>query len=169
VTPVFLPPADARAAFERGSVDAWAIWDPFLSAAEKQIGARVLVDGKGVVNNHLFYLASRSFADKHPAVLSTLFQDLQERGRWITANQTEAAKQIAPLQGLDVAIVESSLSRYPLGVVPLSPAVAAEQQKVADAFFELKLIPKRVVVAEALPAKPVVVAATAAGVPAATK
>ena len=34
ITPVFLPPADARAAFEKGAVDAWAIWDPFLAAAE---------------------------------------------------------------------------------------------------------------------------------------
>jgi sulfonate transport system substrate-binding protein len=33
VQPVFLAPADARAAFERGSVDAWAIWDPFQAAA----------------------------------------------------------------------------------------------------------------------------------------
>lgn len=160
VNVVFLPPADARAAFERGSVDAWAIWDPFLSAAEKQIGARILVDGKGVVNNYLFYLASRSFVDKHPAVVGAFFQDLQERGRWITANRAEAARLIAPLQGLDVAIVESSLSRYPLGVVPVSAAVAAEQQKVADAFFELKLVPTRVIVAEALPARPIVVAQT---------
>ena len=44
---VFLPPADARAAFERGAVDAWVIWDPFLAAAEKQLGAKVLADGKG--------------------------------------------------------------------------------------------------------------------------
>jgi ABC-type nitrate/sulfonate/bicarbonate transport system substrate-binding protein len=28
IQPVYLPPAEARAAFERGAVDAWAIWDP---------------------------------------------------------------------------------------------------------------------------------------------
>jgi sulfonate transport system substrate-binding protein len=36
----FLPPADARAAFEKGAVDAWVIWDPFLAAAEAATGAR---------------------------------------------------------------------------------------------------------------------------------
>src|SRR4051794_33025709 len=46
VQPVFLPPADARAAFEKGAVDAWVIWDPFLSAVEKQTGARILADGR---------------------------------------------------------------------------------------------------------------------------
>jgi sulfonate transport system substrate-binding protein len=40
ITPVYLPPADARAAFERGSVDAWVIWDPFLAAAQTARRAR---------------------------------------------------------------------------------------------------------------------------------
>lgn len=159
VQPVFLPPADARAAFEQGAVDAWAIWDPFLSAAEKQTGARILVDGRGLVDNHLFYLAERGYAEKHPQVIRTLFDDLLERGRWITANNRAAAELIAPLQGLDVEVVQQSLRRYPLGVVPLTPEVAARQQKVADAFFELKLIPQPVKVADALPAQPIATAA----------
>ena len=41
IQPVYLPPAEARAAFERGSVDAWAIWDPFFTAAKRATGARV--------------------------------------------------------------------------------------------------------------------------------
>ncbi|HAK15966.1 MAG TPA: sulfonate ABC transporter substrate-binding protein, partial [Acinetobacter junii] len=41
IQPVYLPPSDARAAFEKGAVDAWVIWDPFFSAAEHQIQARV--------------------------------------------------------------------------------------------------------------------------------
>ena len=51
----------------------------------------------------------------------------------------------------DVAVVETSLKRYRYGVVPLTPAVAAEQQKVADTFYDLKLIPKSVRIADALP------------------
>lgn len=159
VQPVFLPPADARAAFERGAVDAWAIWDPFLSAAEKQLGVRQLASGKGLVDNHLFYLAERGYAERHPQVLAALFDDLNERARWIGANLQAAAELIAPQQGLDVDIVLSSLKRYPLGVVPVSAEVAARQQKVADAFFELKLIPQPVRVADALPARPVATAA----------
>lgn len=156
---VFLTPADARAAFERGAVDAWGIWDPFLAAAEKQLGARLLVDGTGLVNNHLFYLAERGFAEKNPQVLSALFEDALVQGRWISANLGEAAKRIAPLQGLDPEIVRLSLSRYPLGVVPVSASVAAEQQKVADVFFDLKLIPQAIKVTDALPVKPIGLAA----------
>lgn len=151
VQPVFLPPADARAAFERGAVDAWAIWDPFLAAAEKQIGARVLADGRGVVNNYLYYLGERSYAEKYPQVIKALFDDLREQGRWLGANPRAAAEKIAPLQGLDVAVVEQSLRHYPVDVVPVTPAIAAEQQKIADAFHDLKLIPKPIRIVDALP------------------
>jgi sulfonate transport system substrate-binding protein len=151
VTPVFLPPSDARAAFEKGAVDAWAIWDPFLAAVEKQIGARQLADGTGVVNDFNYYLAETSFAQANPDVIKQLFENTQEAARFVQADIARAAALIAPLQGLDVAVVETSLKRYRFGVVPLTPAVAAEQQKIADTFFDLKLIPKPIRIADALP------------------
>jgi sulfonate transport system substrate-binding protein len=149
---VFLPPADARAAFERGSVDAWVIWDPFLAAAEKQLGARVLADGKGLVSNHQFYLASRAYADKHPQVIQAIVEELARLDRWAEGNSKEVAVFLAPQIGLDVGIAEVAAGRFAYGIQPISPAVAAEQQKIADAFYELKLIPKAIRVADALPA-----------------
>ena len=159
IQPVFLPPADARAAFEKGAVDAWVIWEPFLAAVEKQTGARILADGRGLVNNHAFYLAERQFTQKHPQLVRALFEDSVEQGRWLKANLKEAARRIAPIQGLDIDVVERTLQRAEYGVAPVTPGVAAEQQKVADAFLELKLIPKPVRIADALPATPVTTAA----------
>jgi sulfonate transport system substrate-binding protein len=149
VQPVYLAPADARAAFEGGRVDAWVIWDPFTSAAEKQVGARVLADATGVASNHQFYLGERGFVEKNPQVIRAVFEDSVEKGRWLKANLREAAEQIAPLQGLAVDIVEGSLRRYQFDVRPLSEAVVAEQQRIADTFHALRLIPKAVSVKEA--------------------
>jgi len=152
IQPVFLPPADARAAFERGSVDAWVIWDPFLAAAEKQLGARVLADGKGMVSNHQFYLASRPYADKHPVVIQAIVEELAKLDRWAEGNSKEVGAFLAPQIGLDVGIAEVAAARFAYGIQPISPAVAAEQQKIADTFYELKLIPKAIRIADALPA-----------------
>jgi sulfonate transport system substrate-binding protein len=160
VTPVFLPPADARAAFEKGAVDAWVIWDPFLAAAEHQLGVRQLADGSGLVNSFSFYLAQTDFAQANPQLIRALFANTDEAARFVQADVPRAAALIAPLQGLDVAVVETSLKRYRFGVAPLTPAVAAQQQKIADTFFDLKLIPKAVRIADALPASG---AATVAG------
>jgi sulfonate transport system substrate-binding protein len=149
ITPVYLPPADARAAFESRNVDAWVIWDPFTAAAEKQIGARILADATGVANNHQYYLGERGFVEKHPQVVRAVFDDSVEKGRWVKANLRQAAEIIAPLQGLPVDVAELSLRRYEFNVQPLSDRVIAEQQKIADTFFELKLIPKAISVKEA--------------------
>lgn len=150
IQPVFLPPADARAAFERGSVDAWAIWDPFLAAAEKQIGARVLADGKGLVANYQFYLASRTYAEKNPEILRIVLDEVAKVDEWGRNNPDEVATILSAQTGLSRDVVALAASRYAYGVKPVSVDVIASQQKVADAFSNLKLIPKPIVVKDAL-------------------
>lgn len=147
---VFLPPSDARAAFERGSVDAWVIWDPFLAAAEKQLGARILADGKGLVSNHQFFLASRPYAEKNTDVIKTVLEELVKVDEWGRQNLKETASILSAQIGLEPAIVELAASRYNYGVKPISEAVINEQQKIADVFASLKLIPKKINVRDAV-------------------
>jgi sulfonate transport system substrate-binding protein len=146
---IFLTPADARAAFERGSVDAWAIWEPFLAAAQTQTGARMLADGNGVVSNHQFFVASRVFASKRPDVVAAALEEIAAVDEWARTNPREAARALAPQIGLDQQTLELALSRGGYGVKPVNDAVLAEQQNIADAFFDLKLIPKRIAVRDA--------------------
>ena len=63
ITPVYLAPGDARAAFQTGSVDAWAIWDPYLAEVETDAHARQITNANGLVPHYTFVLASRKFAD----------------------------------------------------------------------------------------------------------
>jgi sulfonate transport system substrate-binding protein len=147
---IFLTPADARAAFERGSVDAWAIWEPFLAAAQRQTGARILADGNGVVSNHQFFLASRSYASKRADVVAIVLDELATVDQWAKTNPKEAAAALQPQIGLDQATLELALSRGGYGVVPVSNAVLAEQQRIADTFYDLKLIPKHINIRDAI-------------------
>jgi sulfonate transport system substrate-binding protein len=149
VQTVFLAPADARASFERGAVDAWVIWDPFLAAAEKQLGARVLVDGKGLVSNHQFYLASRPFAQTNPELVKIVLDELAKVDEWGSKNQKDVAAILSAQTGLDTAIVALAAQRYSYGVKPVTPQVIVEQQRIADVFANLKLIPKPIVVRDA--------------------
>ncbi|WP_271410096.1 sulfonate ABC transporter substrate-binding protein [Pseudomonas sp. Q1-7] len=143
VRPVYLPPADARAAFERGSVDAWAIWDPFQAAAEKQLAARTLRNGQDIVDNHQFYLATRSFAQQHPQVVSALIEEVRAVGEDAKADPDKVTEQVAPLLGLPRDITSVAVKRRGYGAGPLTPEVVAAQQKIADTFTGLKLIPKQ--------------------------
>jgi sulfonate transport system substrate-binding protein len=146
---VFLTPADARAAFERGSVDAWAIWEPFLAAAQRQTGARILADGNGVVSNHQFFLASRPYASKRADVVAIVLEEVAAIDQWAKTNPKDAAAALQPQIGLDLATLELALSRGGYGVTAVSDAVLAEQQRIADSFHDLKLIPKHINVRDA--------------------
>lgn len=141
---VYLPPSDARAAFERGAIDAWVIWDPFFAAAEHQIGARVLASGEGNANNYQFYMADRNFVEQNPEIIKTLVKELNEASDWISANKDEAAQLLVKPTGLDFKILQTSIGRMSFGVSPISTEVAQHQQSVADAFHQQKLIPNKI-------------------------
>jgi sulfonate transport system substrate-binding protein len=150
IQPVYLPPADARAAFERGSVDAWVIWDPFQSAAEHQLQARTLRDGTGLVDNHQFYLATRPYAEKNPQVIGVLIDEIRGVGEWVQGNLDEATDQVAPLLGLSREITYSAVKRQGYGAKLIGPDVVVAQQKIADTFTDLKLIPKKLVIQDVI-------------------
>ncbi len=148
IQPVYLPPADARAAFEKGAVDAWAIWDPYYAAAEIDGAVRVLATSRGLTGNNSFYLASRSLAGNEP-VLRVLFAALTDTDAYVQSNRKDSAQRFADFAGLGLATVHRVLERrQPSPVGPLTPALIAEQQKVADAFAQLGLIPKPIRVAD---------------------
>nr|WP_230632756.1 sulfonate ABC transporter substrate-binding protein [Paenibacillus athensensis] len=149
IQPVFLPPADARAAFERGSVDAWVIWDPFFAAAQSATKARVLADGKDAVANHEFYLASRAFAEANPVVIQTLLEQLGRVDTWAKDHNKELAETLSPQLGIDVPSLETAAKRRAYGVVPIDDEVLAAQQQIADTFHRLGLIPKPISVKDA--------------------
>ncbi len=141
---VYLPPADARAAFEKGAVDAWVIWDPFFAAAEKQLGAKVISTGQNLVSNHQFYLADRKFAETHPEILKDVVNELNTTTQWVAQHQSDAAKLLEKPTGLPLDVLNTSISRMGFGVKPISNEVAKEQQFVADAFYQQKLIPNKI-------------------------
>jgi sulfonate transport system substrate-binding protein len=147
---VFLPPADARVAFEQGNVDAWVIWDPFFAAAQTAAKARILADGKGVVSNHEFYLASRSFAEGNSGLITDILDELNKVDEWAKSNQQELAKLLSAQLGIDIPSLELASGRRGYGVQPIGEKVIAEQQLIADSFAKLGLIPKPIQVKEAL-------------------
>ena len=148
ITPVFLTPADARAAFSTGAVDAWSIWDPFQAAAEVTLEARTLADGTGIVPNTQFYLSSQKFLESEPKVLDALLDGLREVDQWAKGDIHAVAEQLAPSVGLPVPIIETALKRQSYGIKPIDAQVLADQQKIADTLYQLKLIPKEVRVSD---------------------
>jgi sulfonate transport system substrate-binding protein len=148
IQPVFLAPADALAAFTHGAVDAWVIWDPYEAAAEASTGARILADGTGLVTNYQFYFSSKKFLAENAPAADVVLEALNETDEWAKSNIHAVAEQLSPSIGLPASVLEVSLERESYGTVPINNEVIASQQRVADTFFALGLIPKAVNVSD---------------------
>jgi sulfonate transport system substrate-binding protein len=148
IQPIYLPPADGRAAFEQGSVDAWAIWDPFFTVAKRATGARILKDGEGLVANREFYLAAKPFNDQYPDRIKAILEELQKVDEWAATQSTEVAKLLSPELGIDVPALEEISRRRPYGMQPITDEVVTYNQKLADTFWDLKLLPKPIKISE---------------------
>ncbi|MFJ4338820.1 ABC transporter substrate-binding protein [Streptomyces sp. NPDC088915] len=142
-----LQPADALAAFTTGKVDAWAVWDPYTSQVLLGGKGRVLTDGRGVVNGLGFQVASPSaLADKEKAkAIGDFVERLRRAQDWVFEHPEDWAKAWAKETGLPyevalAAVKRSNGTRIP---VALDGAAIASEQKIADTFAELKLIPKK--------------------------
>ena len=146
ITPVQLPPADARAAFERGSLDAWTIWDPFFALAEGRPGVRVLALARGIAVQNSYFLANRDFATRHPQAVAAINEELVRTATWSEANRPEVARILSEASGIELPAWERAVSRLEFTVGPVTESVIVEQQKVADRFHRLGLIPRPVAV-----------------------
>ncbi len=150
ITPVNLAPADGPAAFQQGAVDAWAIWDPYLSAARDTLEAHVLRDGAGLVPNREYFLASRSFASANPAILKAVLAEVASCDAWSLGHQDEVTDLLTATSGLPRPVVRAAVSRLAFGIGPMTADVVAGQQKVADAIAAIGLIPGPVKVGDAV-------------------
>ncbi len=150
IEPVFLAPADARAAFERGAVDAWVIWDPFQAAAEVATGARTLTDATGLASNHQFYLAAQKFADANPQVIDAVIAALAHIDDWARDKAGTVAEELSAGIGIPAPVLEIALKRQSYGIKPIDAAVVAEQQRIADTFHALGLLPRPIRISDAV-------------------
>lgn len=110
-----------------------------------------MADASGVVNNRAYYFTSRSFADRHADVLKIAIEEVNAVDLWASKNKPAAAAELSAVLGLDRSITDLYLSRAEFGTAPVTRQILAEQQVVADTFFDLKLIPKKLNLLDAAP------------------
>ena len=147
---VYAPPKYPLSATDLQAVDAWMMWDPLLSDAQRSGELRVIADGTQRVLNQQFYLARREFAERSGDLLQPLMQALQHTGRYIAAQPREAARHLSDELGLASASLELALSRRSHEIRAMDLQVIRQQQSIADRFYALGLLPKAIAVREAV-------------------
>ena len=140
----YLQPADALAAFSSGHVDAWAIWDPYTAQAELEAGARVLVDGGGLVNGMTFQAANPDALDDKAtaAAIEDYVARLAEAQVWSNTHRDEWAEVWAEETGLPPEVTRRAVDRRVAKPCRSTTTVIASEQEMADAFVEAGLLPE---------------------------
>ncbi|WP_061027451.1 aliphatic sulfonate ABC transporter substrate-binding protein [Bradyrhizobium sp. CCH5-F6] len=146
ITPVYLTPPDAGPAFANGSIEAWAIWDPYFAIGETRQNGRILINAREVTKTNSFYIANREFARNHGAVLQQIVDVTTTVGKWAEQHRDEVARSLAAVTGVPLEIQTIAANRANFVVGPVTDDIVATQQGVADRFHRLGLIPKSIVI-----------------------
>jgi sulfonate transport system substrate-binding protein len=150
ITPVYLTPPDAGPAFANGSIDAWAIWDPYFAIGETKQNGRILVNAAEITKTNSFYIANRDFAKNHGATLQQIIDVTSSTAKWAETHRDEVAKSLSAVTGIPLDIQTVAANRSSFVVGPVTEDIITTQQGVADRFFKLGLIPKPIVVRDAV-------------------
>jgi len=146
IAPVYLTPPDAGPAFANGTIDAWAIWDPYLAIGETKQNGRILVNAREITKTNSFYIANREFAKNHGTLLQQIVEVTGSTAKWAEQHRDEVAKSLSAVTGipLDIQTVAANRSSFVVGQV--TEDIITTQQGVADRFFKLGLIPNQIAI-----------------------
>jgi sulfonate transport system substrate-binding protein len=150
ITPVYLAPPDAGPAFANGSIDAWSIWDPYFAIGETKQNGRILVNASDITKSNSFYIANREFAKSRGQVLQEIIEVTTSTAKWAESHRDEVAKALSAVTNIPLDIQTVAANRSSFAVGPITDDIIATQQGVADRFFKLGLIPKPVLVRDAV-------------------
>jgi sulfonate transport system substrate-binding protein len=150
ITPVYLTPPDAGQAFANGSIDAWSIWDPYFAIGETKQNGRILVNASDITKTNSFYIANRDFAKTHGQVLQQIIDVTASTAKWAETHRDAVAQALSAVTKIPLDIQTVAANRSSFAVGPITEDIIATQQGVADRFFKLGLIPKPVVVRDAV-------------------
>lgn len=141
IEPVYLGPADAGAAFERGAIDAWSIWEPYTSLFVTRPGVRTLTTNKEIGSQYGYIMASGPFVRANPALTETVLQALTATAAKARADHESIAALLAGSTGIPQPVWSRALASDPFEIQPMNDDLARSQQAVADRFRALGLVP----------------------------
>lgn len=140
-----LQPDEALPAFESGAVDAWAIWEPFISLETLTKDARILASGE-TLNSYSpgFVIARSAFTEEHPD-LTVLFLKVYEKARLFEKDHREEAVALyANAKKIDKNVIRSVINNNQSLNLPITGQIIKAQQDTADFQYQLKAITTKI-------------------------
>ena len=127
-----LGPVDAKIALVAGSIDGWAVWEPYVSYATLKDKARIVADGEGLTPTITFIVASDSAIAAKRAAVQDLVQRLNKARLWSLDHLGEYAKSTAELTKLPEDVLLSAYTAQHTDGIAIDAGVVKEIQQASD-------------------------------------
>ena len=115
IQPIYLGPADAGAAFERGAIDAWTIWDPYYALFETRPGVRMLAKWTDITEQNSFFMCRRAYVEANEQVTTKIIAEFGRIAEWARSHRPELAR---PARERDRHAARRRTARRGSGAVP---------------------------------------------------
>jgi sulfonate transport system substrate-binding protein len=145
-----LGPVDAKIALVAGSIDAWAVWEPYVSFATLKDKARVIANGEGLTPTITFIVASDNAIATKRAAVQDLVQRLNKARLWSLDHLGEYAKNTAELTRLPEDVLLSAYTAQRTSPIPIDENVVKEVQEASDRSTRYGILPKKLDVSKAV-------------------
>jgi ABC-type nitrate/sulfonate/bicarbonate transport system substrate-binding protein len=101
------------AALERGNIDAYAVWEPWVTRGLAAVkNTKVLKDQEGILEQGVYIYMNRGWIAKNPAQAEGFMRALVEATEIINKDRKRAAKDVSNfLKSLDPPIVEQLMTK----------------------------------------------------------
>jgi len=145
-----LGPVDAKIALLAGSIDAWAVWEPYISYAMLKDKARVVADGEGLTPTITFIVASDNAIATKRAAVQDLVQRLNKARLWSLDHLAEYAKSTAELTKLPEDVLLAAYTAQKTSPIAIDEAVVKEVQAASDRATRYGILGKTLDVSKAV-------------------
>jgi sulfonate transport system substrate-binding protein len=145
-----LGPVDAKIALLAGSIDAWAVWEPYISFATLKDKARVVADGQGLTPTITFIVASDNAIATKRAAVQDLLQRLNKARLWSLDHLADYAKNTAELTKLPEDVLLSAYTAQKTSPIAIDENVVKEVQEASDRATRYGILSKTLDVGKAV-------------------
>ncbi|RAW12870.1 aliphatic sulfonates ABC transporter substrate-binding protein [Paenibacillus taichungensis] len=142
-----LQPDETQSAFETGSVDAWATWDPYITLNTLTGKGKVLSDGEQLgVLSPSFTIAGTGFAEEHPELVTLYLKVVNKALKWESEHETEAIDRYAAERNVPASVISGTFERSRMINTSVNENIVEEMQQTADFQYKVKNIRNQVVI-----------------------
>ena len=145
-----LGPVDAKIALVAGSIDGWAVWEPYVSYATLKDNARIVATGEGLTPTITFIVASDSAIASKRAAVQDLVQRLNKARLWSLDHLAEYARSTAELTKLPEDVLLSAYTAQRTSPVAIDEAIVKEVQEASDRATRYGILSKQLDVGKAI-------------------